>query len=65
MFSFLFADTDALLALHHYGCLGLCTSVAKDYIHAKREEYGGWPVAYAYNAARFRLVFWAKMLVRA
>jgi len=62
IFAFLYADTDPLLAIHHYGCLGLCTRVAKEYIHAKREEYGGWPLAYAYNSLRFRMITWAKVV---
>ena len=52
----LLADTDLVLSMAYFGCLGFCMKYVKGYIRRKKEEYGGWPLAYAYNKTRFDIV---------
>ena len=46
-------DTDIVLWLAYFGCLGFCMKFVKEHIRKKKEEYGGWPVAYFFNKTRF------------
>jgi len=47
------ADTDMILCLSYFGCLGWAMRYVKVYIHRKRQEYGGWPLPYGLNPYRF------------
>ena len=62
VFFALYLDMDVTLTLHHFGCMGMCPATAKKYIHEKREEYGGWPLAYAFNPVRFQFVCLGKVI---
>ena len=46
-------DTDIILWLAYFGCLGFCMKYVKEHIRKKKIEYGGWPVAYYFNETRF------------
>ena len=57
----LLSDTDVILGLAYFGCLGFCMKYVKEYTRKKREEYGGWPLAYAYNKCRFYVICFLKV----
>jgi hypothetical protein len=53
LFLGLFADTDTILCLGYFGCLGFCMNRLKEYTRRKRDEYDGWPLPFLYNKYRF------------
>lgn len=53
-------DTDPVLCLAYFGCLGFNMRFVKDYTRNKRAELGGWPYPFFFNATRFTLFEAAK-----
>ena len=56
----LIVDTNIILCLAYFGCMGFCMKRFKEYIRKKRDEYGGWPLAFAYNKYRFYVIAFLK-----
>jgi len=55
-------DTDVTLSLAFFGCLGWNMAYVKKYTREKKEELGGWPYAYFYNATRYTFLTMGKSL---
>jgi hypothetical protein len=55
-------DTDVVLALWYFGCLGFSVSFVRQYIVRKRIELKGWPLAFAYYGLRFYALSFCKLI---
>lgn len=62
LFVSLALDSDPVLALAYFGCLGWMMGFVKDYTRKKRLELGGWPYPFFYNETRYTFFIWGKML---
>ena len=62
LFLVMMVDTDIVLWLAYFGCLGFCMKYVKEHIRKKKEEYGGWPVAYFFNKTRFKFLVALKVV---
>lgn len=62
LFVFLALDSDLILTLAYFGCLGWMMRFVKEYTRKKRLELGGWPYPYFYNETRYTLFIWGKIL---
>ena len=56
VFLVMLMDTDVVLWLAYFGCLGFCMKYVKEHIRKKKEEYGGWPLPYFFNKSRFTVL---------
>ena len=57
----IYLDTDTVLNLGYFGCLGCAMQYYKAYVREKKEQFG-WPYPYGFNQNRFQAITIAKII---